>query len=335
MPRLARIDAPGVVHHVIIRGIERKPIFKDNQDRDDLVERLSALLDITHISCYAWSFLTNHAHFLFRTGESNLATFMRRLLTGYVVTFNRRHHRHGQLFQNRYKSIICQEDTYLAELVRYIHLNPLRAKIVYSIEELNAYAYCGQSVIMGWQKMAWQDTEYVLAYFGQSKREGRARYLQYMQEGIEQGRRPDLVGGGLIRSLGGWDEVKKIKEKGQDRIKGDERILGASDFVNEILSQAEENFTRKYRLKAMGYNLGKIEDRIEEIFTIKRDELYVYNRQKDRVEARSVLFYWAVQELGMQGTELAKLFGMSQSGVVYALKKGERIVKEREYQLNI
>jgi REP element-mobilizing transposase RayT len=335
MPRLARIDAPGVVHHVIIRGIERKPIFRDNQDRDDLVERLSTLLDITHISCYAWSFLSNHAHFLFRTGESDLATLMRRLLTGYAVTFNRRHHRHGQLFQNRYKSIICQEDTYLTELVRYIHLNPLRAKVVYSMEELNEYAYCGHSVVMGRQRMAWQDTDYVLAYFAQSKRAAKEHYLQYIQEGIEQGRRPDLVGGGLIRSLGGWDEVKKIKERGQARIKGDERILGASDFVNEILNQAEDNYTRKYQLKAMGYNLRKLEDRIEEIFQVKRDDLYVNSRQKDRVEARSVLFYWAVQELGMPGTELAKLFGMSQPGVAYALRKGERIVKEKEYQLTI
>ena len=122
MPRLARLDAPGVLHHVMIRGIERRNIFDDNKDRDNLLSRLEALIPATKTSCYAWSFLSNHAHFLFRTGTTGLSTLMKRLLTGYVVSFNRRHSRHGPLFQNRFKSIVCQEDTYLKELVRYIHL---------------------------------------------------------------------------------------------------------------------------------------------------------------------------------------------------------------------
>jgi len=84
MPRSARLDAPGVLHHVIIRGIERRNIFKDDQDRDDLLERLAALLPETRISCYAWSFMSNHAHFLLRTSDVSLSTLMRRLLTGYA-----------------------------------------------------------------------------------------------------------------------------------------------------------------------------------------------------------------------------------------------------------
>jgi len=121
MPRLARLDAPGALHHLMIRGIERRTIFKDNKDRDNFIQRLDTLVSETQTDCYAWVLMANHAHFLFRTGTVGLATVMRRLLTGYVVTFNRRHKRHGQLFQNRYKSIICQEDVYLRELVRYIH----------------------------------------------------------------------------------------------------------------------------------------------------------------------------------------------------------------------
>src|SRR4030042_6721072 len=119
MPRLARLDAPGVLHHVIIRGIERRNIFKDNKDRDNLLERLATLLSETQTACYAWALLPNHAHFLFRTGKVGLSPLMRRLLTGYAASFNRRHKRHGQLFQNRYKSINCQEEVYLKELVRY------------------------------------------------------------------------------------------------------------------------------------------------------------------------------------------------------------------------
>ena len=118
MPRLSRLDAPGVVHHVIIRGIERRKIFRDDIDRNDLLARLSKILAEAKMLCYSWALMSNHAHFLFRTGDVGLSTVMRRLLTGYAVNFNRRHKRHGQLFQNRYKSIVCQEDVYLKELVR-------------------------------------------------------------------------------------------------------------------------------------------------------------------------------------------------------------------------
>jgi putative transposase len=126
MPRLARLDAPGVIHHVIIRGIERREIFRNNKDRNDMMDRLADLLPATNTTCYGWAFLSTHAHFLFRSGDAGLSTLMRRLLTGYAVNFNRRYRRHGQLFQNRYKSIICQEDIYLRELVRYIHLHPVK-----------------------------------------------------------------------------------------------------------------------------------------------------------------------------------------------------------------
>jgi REP element-mobilizing transposase RayT len=149
MPRSARLDAPGVLHHIMIRGIERRKIFRDNKDREEFINRLEKLLSETQMTCYAWAFIPNHAHFLFRTGTVPIATLMRRLLTGYAVYFNRRHRRSGQLFQNRYKSILCQEDIYLKELVRYIHLNPIRAGLVKDLEELNRYPYCGHSVLMG------------------------------------------------------------------------------------------------------------------------------------------------------------------------------------------
>ncbi len=130
MPRKARIDAPGALHHIIVRGIERKAIFKDCHDRDNFLDRLGTILTESSTACYAWVLMTNHVHFLLKTGLPPLATVMRRLLTGHAVQFNRRHKRHGHLFQNRYKSFLCEEDPYLLELVRYIHLNPIRAGIV-------------------------------------------------------------------------------------------------------------------------------------------------------------------------------------------------------------
>ena len=90
MPRAARLDAPGVLHHVIIRGIELRDIFIDEADREDLVDRLAELIPATGTICYAWAFLGNHAHFLFRIGNVPISTLMRRLITGYAVSFNRR-----------------------------------------------------------------------------------------------------------------------------------------------------------------------------------------------------------------------------------------------------
>jgi putative transposase len=127
MPRKSRIDAPGALHHVIARGIARREIFLADADRDDFLKRLADILMESKTACYAWVLIPNHLHLLLRTGTTPLSSVMKRVLTGYAVGFNRRHNRQGHLFQNRYKSILCQEEPYLLELVRYIHLNPLRA----------------------------------------------------------------------------------------------------------------------------------------------------------------------------------------------------------------
>jgi len=138
MPRQPRLDAPGVLQHVMARGIERRKIFWDDKDRTSFLERLALILEETQTQCYAWALIPNHFHILLRTGPSAsadasgcragptpLSKVMRRLMTGYAVTFNIRHRRSGHLFQNRYKSVVCEEDPYLLELIRYIHLNHL------------------------------------------------------------------------------------------------------------------------------------------------------------------------------------------------------------------
>ena len=101
MPRQARLDAPGVLQHVMARGIERRKIFWDDKDRASFLERLALIHEETQTQCYAWALIPNHFHILLRTGTTPLSTVMRRLMTGYAVTFNIRHRRSGHLFQNR------------------------------------------------------------------------------------------------------------------------------------------------------------------------------------------------------------------------------------------
>ena len=326
MPRLARLDAAGVFHHVIIRGIECRNIFRDNKDREDFLDRLGRLLALTKTTCYGWALLSNHAHFLFHTGQMPLATVMRRLLTGYVVGFNLRHKRHGQLLQNRYKSIVCQEDMYLKELVRYIHLNPVRAGIVMNLEDLNKYPYCGHSAIVGSKERSWQDVNYVLGYFGRTREAARRAYLFYMRAGLDQGRRDELVGGGLKRSLGRWSEVKKAGSTGQAHMMSDERILGESDFVDAILSQAKERYER-------GYDLQKVARRVAEVCGIEEHEVFSKGRQQGKVRALNLLCFWAVRELGMPLADVARELEMSMPGVGYAVERGKIIAQDHQYRL--
>ena len=332
MPRTARIDAPGALHHIICRGIERRQIFQDNADRNNFINRLSTILKQTSTYCYAWALIPNHFHLLLRTGKEPIATVMRRLLTGYAVSYNRRHRRSGHLFQNRYKSILCQKDPYLLELVRYLHLNPLRAGVVSSLKELDRYPYSGHSRLMGKIKDQWQDVDTVLALFDKKRSLAQKKYREFVEKGILEGKKPELTGGGLIRSVGGWGVLKSMRRM-DVHFKSDERILGDSDFVDTVLQDAAEKMERKYCLKAKGYDFNALVERVSGIFKIEVKQLLSPSKQPERVMARSVLSYWAVRELGISGTAVGERLGLSQSAVSRAVQRGERLVSERHLSL--
>ena len=262
-----------------VTHIERRKIFYDNDNRDNFLERLGTVLTDTGTPCYAWALMPNHAHILLKTGITPIATVVRRLLTGYAVSFNRRHRRHGQLFQNRYKSILCQEDLYLLELVRYIHLNPLRAKLVENLKALDTHAYGGHSV-MGKTKQAGQDADYILKFYANTAKTAIRRYREFVAKGIGEGRKPDLVGGGLVRSAGGWSAVKAMR-KGFERIKGDERILGDGPFVEAVLKAAQENLERKYRLEAEGRDFKWLMGRVARLFGLLPRDVSVNGPHQD------------------------------------------------------
>ena len=261
MPRQARLDAPGTLHHVMIRGIERSPIFEDDQDRHDFISRTGMIAQETGTRILAWTLMGNHVHLLLFSGPPGISKFMRRLLTGYALRYNRKYGRNGHLFQNRYKSIVCEEGTYLLELVRYIHLNPLRAALVKSVEELDQYPWSGHIVLMGKDKNDWQEKDYVLRQF--HEKEGRAirAYRKFMEEGKDLGRRPELVGGGLIRSLGGWSQVLPLSGS-REKVEHDDRILGNADFVAEIIREAEKKVKRYLRISELKTS---VENAIKEI----------------------------------------------------------------------
>ena len=328
MPRQARLDAPGVLHHVICRGIERRPIIRDDTDRAAFIARMGQVLAATGTPCYAWAILPNHVHLLLRTGAIPLTTVMRRVLTGYAGAFNRRHHRHGYLFQNRYKSILCQDEPYLLELVRYIHLNPLRAKIVPDLAALDRYPWAGHSALVGRTPRPWQAVRDILVHFGSRPAAARRAYRTFVADGVHQGRRPEFTGGGVVRSAGGWAALTARRQRG-DRLHGDERILGESAFVEAVLKAGGEALERRQRLRSRGYDFDWLLRRVAAEAGLPSAALGTPSKSPARVQARSLLCYWAVRELGLPGTAVGARLGLTQPAVSRAVHRGERLAKEQ------
>jgi len=317
MPRQPRLDAPGTLHHVMGRGIEKTKIFREDADREDFLSRLAELCERGFLSAYAWALMANHFHLLVKTRVQPLAKSMRKLLTGYVINFNRRHKRYGHLFQNRYKSIVCEEEPYLLELTRYIHLNPVRAGIVQGMRGLSKYPWAGHSVLVGSVKRDWQDTETVLSYFWHKRGHSISGYEEFVQEGISQGKRPELVGGGLIRSLGGWAQVVSLRRKGIEA-SSDHRVLGSSEFVENLLSEADEQERKTLRLSSKVLDLESMVKEITEGEGLTESELRSGSRQNKVSKVRRLLCQLAVRKMGYPGAEVARFLGVTTSAVVRA-----------------
>jgi putative transposase len=319
MARQARLDAPGTLHHVMMRGIERADIFSDEKDREHFLSKVGEIGKATETRILAWALMDNHVHMLLFSGSSGLPRFMRRLLTGYAVWFNRRHQRSGHLFQNRYKSIVCEEDRYLLELVRYIHLNPLRSHVVRSLEELDRYRWSGHNVIVGKVQRDWQEREYVLNQFGRGEKRSIRAYRRFIEEGKGIGRRPELVGGGLIRSLGGWSKVLSLRSRGEE-MEHDSRILGSGDFVQAVTRDAEEAIARQVR------NRGR--ESIEEIIArmcrksnVSEKEVRSGNQSRKSAKLRAEIACFLNREMGISMAEIARKLGVGASAIAMAIRR--------------
>lgn len=313
MPRLARLDIAGLLQHVIVRGIERRDIFNDDYDRQHFLDRFTKLLSETGVRCYALALLSNHFHLLLMPTSTTLSSFMRRLLTGYAVSFNRHNKRTGHLFQNRYKSIVCEEESYLLELVRYIHLNPLRAGLVKSLEELDHYPWSGHAVLLGNRNFAGQETQAVLVRFGQKITTARSTYRQYVSDGAGEGRRDDLVGGGLKRSQGERqiDEYESF----------DARVLGSGDFVEGL--QQEEMLRVKMKSPV---TIARLVAAVANALGLVPDTVRKPSKSRMPAMARGIICHLAIFEFGYSGSEVGKYLYLGSSGVSLAAKRGGKLL---------
>lgn len=190
MPRHPRNVYPGAIQHVYARGNEKREVFLDDVDRRLFLSRLEKNLIRWDVHIMAWALMPNHFHLLVRCPNGNLASFMQCLLTGYSQNFNRRHERVGHLFQNRYKSEALSKEGHFRELVRYIHLNPIRACILRSLEELSGYLWTGHQRIVSGLSAGWQDLESIREMFHSPARPWRQEYVDFLEAGIRTGKHP-------------------------------------------------------------------------------------------------------------------------------------------------
>lgn len=185
---------------------------------------------------------------------------------------------------------------------------------------------------MGKKTRTWQSTEYVLGLFGGNIGEARRNYAGFVKKGIDQGKRSDLIGGGLVRSAGGWSALKSFRQAGFMQ-KADERILGDGEFVSSTLPNAHECLKRKYRIKARDYDLDKVVSRVGELLNLPPKQVITSGKRRHEVMARNIVCYWASKELGISQIGLAQKFGVSQPAISAAIQRGEKLVNEKNFQL--
>ena len=335
MPRAARLDAPGALHHVMVRGIEGGLLFCEEKDRADFVARLAQVVKRTGLTVLAWALLSNHLHLLVRTPPAPrgrpyhpiLPTAMRQLLTGYAGAFNRRHERVGHLVQNRYRSTLVDADSYLLELVRYIHLNPLRAGAVRDLAALARSPWSGHSVLLGHVDRPWQATAEVLGFFGTARRTARRQYAAFVAAGVAEGRRPEFQGGGLRRSAGGWEALAAL-QRGRERWAADERILGSGAFVEKVLHEAAPPVAVWPRPRAL-MALPLLFAWCAERWGVGLAELQQGSRRRPVARARAVAASMAVVHLGLPAALVARELAVTPAVVRRGVERGPALLTAR------
>jgi len=312
MPRTRRLDFPGALHHVCVRGVAGTPIFLDDADREAFVGCLGDVLRATRTRAYAWSLMTNHAHIVLRTGALPLAKVMQKLLTRYAVHFNKRHRREGHLFQNRYKAILGQDERYFMALVRYVHLNPVRGGTVGSLDELSGYPWSGHRALLTGRCPDWQDVGAVLGRFATDPGVARSMYVEFLaaREKVDDAK--------LAAMLERGAKVEMVGERGGS---GEERILGRGEFVEGVLREVEG---RDRRRAWLGKRLSPADviARAAEAAGVRARDVRGPRKRPAVARARHLACKWLVEDLGLPGVRVAEMLGISQTAVSRGVERG-------------
>jgi REP element-mobilizing transposase RayT len=287
--------APGILYHVIVRGNYRQKTFLGARDYRAYLERLVRYRKRFGVTVYAYCLMSNHAHLLVETGSEPLSRFMQGLQQSYTQYFNRKHHKVGHLFQGRYKAIVCEKDEYLLTLVRYIHLNPIRAKLVHRLDD---YPYSGHREYCGVRVYEVLEASRVLDMLG-----GRAAYRRFVQEGVKDGHREEY-----------YDVV-------------DQRFLGEERFVEKLKVQADEEpeTARPKKPVIAAFRNAARALEVEPAVLSGADRSWEVSRH------RALIGYVLIRRLGYKLKDVAKCLGRDMATVSSLVSRySERLAQDEE-----
>jgi len=325
MARNRRLDYPDALHHVIARGNNRDVIFKNDVDRRYFLKKLGEILLSTDTRCYAWALMPNHFHLLLRRTKVPISKIMHRLLTSYATYFNNKYKHVGHLFQNRFKSILCQDDTYFLTLIKYIHLNPMKAKIVKNLACLELYPWTGHQGLVSAQSYEWHDTETVLQVFANDPDLAVKKYLEFICVQLTQEQVSEIKHGTMVKLKNGrWGRACSLTRNQIDR--SNELILGDEYFVRAVLA-----FNKKLDIclasESPGLDFPQIVEKAAVLFDIDSSRVLSKCRKHATTRARALISYWCLYSLGYPVEEIAQQLSISLSTVYRMALKGRDMVR--------
>lgn len=320
MPRKARLIVPGAIYHIMGRCLDQYQLFSDDTDRNQFLSFLERYLKQTKTKCYAWSLMNNHYHLLLRIGEIQLWEILKPLNMRYAQYHKMKVGRRGPLFLDRFKSIATQDQNYAQELVRYVHLNPIRAGICTSLKGLDKYPWCGHAALMGKTQNSFQDTKTVLKRFGQNDEDARAAYCQFLQEGINSGSDGDPIVDLVRKSNSGKESIKKASCW----------VIGDREFVLKAIDSSEGRRLRISRFEREGRNFKGILHTIKKYLNI--DEKIIQERHRGGIhsDARKVFAYLAARAYNAPVSEIANFLNVGISAVSGLSRAGREIATKRK-----
>ena len=318
MPRKARINHPNLIHHIMARTFNDMKLFGDDADRTQYLSCLSHRIKETGFICYAWVLMDTHIHLLIRTTELPLWRLMKPLQCDYAHYYNRKNGRRGPLFSDRYKSIATQDQYYLEQLIRYIHLNPVRAGICKTIDELDRYSWCGHRAIMANESNGFQELKQVLRRFGKTTEEARMKYREFIEAGIAADTEEAFL-----------SAIRASNEGRRSRNASEYWIIGDADFQKSVLEKDSQNRLALARHRRERITLDDVLSATAAKTNV--DARLILQRSKGTPHsAARMIFCFIARELGFPTRETGVFLGIQQAAVSNAARKGAAIAQKRK-----
>jgi len=311
MPRKSRITVPGAIHHIMARGNEGKQIFSDDEDREFFLNNLEQNLRQSGYLLYAWCLMGNHYHLLLRVNESPLGNFMRQVNSRYAQYFRKKSKTRGYFFQDRYKSIVSQDQNYIEQMVRYIHLNPVRAGICKTLKELDNYPWSGHSVLMRSRTLSVQNTQDVLLCFARNKSEALMLYRSFLKDGLKN--EPELHT--VIRQSN--RDSENIHHTGC-------WVIGNREFVAKAVMLDKEKRTRLREFARSDVTLDSIALKITRRYGLTREDIKTRGRENKQSRARKEFSFTAHRRYQFPVCEIARYLNISPQSVSNLIKQGNK-----------